>query len=371
MSEKKIRIISFDVPYPPDYGGVVDVFYKIKSLAELGVKIHLHCYSYGREVAPELERYCSSVEYYKRSLSPIHLINPLPFIVAGRVNENLIDHLSHSHEPLFFEGLHTCSHLAHPMLDDRLKMVRMHNIEHDYYKSLAQNEGRPLRKTYFNLEAKKLKSFENVLDAANCIFSISPNDTEKLASRFGNVSYLPAFHSNESAFYNPNREKFVLYHGNLNVPENEVACKFLINEIFKNSGHKLIIAGSNPKKQLRQLIESSENVKGIYNPGDMVLTKLLRNAKVSILPAFQNTGIKLKLIAAMFNAGHILTNKTMVENTGLEQYCQIANDPGGMTRILDDLMNRKFLKEEFEARVDFLDQKFNNLENAGIIADHL
>jgi len=31
-----LHIISFNIPYPPDYGGVMDVFYKIKALHDLG-----------------------------------------------------------------------------------------------------------------------------------------------------------------------------------------------------------------------------------------------------------------------------------------------------------------------------------------------
>ncbi|MCX6283192.1 MAG: mannosyltransferase, partial [Bacteroidetes bacterium] len=42
--EQHLHIVSFDIPYPPDYGGVIDVYYKIKTLSEAGVKIHLHCF---------------------------------------------------------------------------------------------------------------------------------------------------------------------------------------------------------------------------------------------------------------------------------------------------------------------------------------
>ena len=31
---KEIHIITFDIPYPANYGGVIDVFYKIKALKE-------------------------------------------------------------------------------------------------------------------------------------------------------------------------------------------------------------------------------------------------------------------------------------------------------------------------------------------------
>ena len=32
-----LHLVSFDVPYPPDYGGVIDVYNKIKTLYQVGV----------------------------------------------------------------------------------------------------------------------------------------------------------------------------------------------------------------------------------------------------------------------------------------------------------------------------------------------
>ena len=58
MKEQRLHIVSFDVPFPPNYGGVVDVFYKIRALHKLGVKIHLHCFEYGRGEQKELDKYC-------------------------------------------------------------------------------------------------------------------------------------------------------------------------------------------------------------------------------------------------------------------------------------------------------------------------
>jgi hypothetical protein len=52
--DKHLHIVCLDIPYPADYGGVVDLFYKIKSLHQLGVKIHLHCFTKDREPQDEL-----------------------------------------------------------------------------------------------------------------------------------------------------------------------------------------------------------------------------------------------------------------------------------------------------------------------------
>ena len=62
FSPEEIHIITHQVPWPVDFGGVFDLFYKIKSLSEVGVKIHLHCFTKNDETVPILNRYCESVK---------------------------------------------------------------------------------------------------------------------------------------------------------------------------------------------------------------------------------------------------------------------------------------------------------------------
>src|SRR5690554_3261962 len=85
--EKHLHIVSFSIPWPPDYGGAMDVFYKIKALAQMGIKIHLHCFQYDREPAPELEEFCTEVHYYSRQLGLVRQFSSLPYIVKTRINE--------------------------------------------------------------------------------------------------------------------------------------------------------------------------------------------------------------------------------------------------------------------------------------------
>jgi hypothetical protein len=56
LKSKHLHIISFDVPYPANYGGVIDIYYKLKALKKQGIKIHLHCYGYGRTKAKAHEK---------------------------------------------------------------------------------------------------------------------------------------------------------------------------------------------------------------------------------------------------------------------------------------------------------------------------
>ena len=53
--DKYLNIVSFNIPYPANYGGVIDVYYKLEALRACGVKLILHCFEYERPHAPELE----------------------------------------------------------------------------------------------------------------------------------------------------------------------------------------------------------------------------------------------------------------------------------------------------------------------------
>ena len=77
MTEQHLHIISFDIPYPPNYGGVVDIFFKLRALSSLGVKIHLHCFQYGRLKSVELDKLCFSVNYYQRKTTKLKLFAKL------------------------------------------------------------------------------------------------------------------------------------------------------------------------------------------------------------------------------------------------------------------------------------------------------
>jgi hypothetical protein len=77
----QLHIISFNVPYPPDYGGVMDVFYKIKTLYDYGVKIRLHCFEYGRKESEVLKQVCEEVYYYKREHSFRDFTSLLPTLL--------------------------------------------------------------------------------------------------------------------------------------------------------------------------------------------------------------------------------------------------------------------------------------------------
>lgn len=364
MAHPRLHIVSFDIPFPASYGGVIDVFYKIKALHAAGVKITLHCFQYGRKQSAELNKYCADVFYYSRNNSPLRLFDSEPFIVSSRRSDVLLQRLCADDAPILFEGLHCCAYVNHPSLKDRRKIVRTHNIEHDYYRALERVEKKWSRRQYFRREASKLERFESVLHSAQHVLAISPADAVDLSRRYKNVEHVMAFHANESVTCQEGSGTFAFYHGNLEVGENNQAALFLVNEVFRSLDYPLVIAGNNPSVELRTAVSGMKNVTIKANIATEEIDALISQAHINILPTFQATGIKLKLLVALFNGRHCLVNAPMVANTGLESLCVIREDASSMRAEVQNLLNVPFTKADVERRLQVLGDRFSNKMNA-------
>lgn len=362
--EKSIQLVAFNVPYPPDYGGVIDVFYKIKALSESGVLVYLHCFEYNRPRAKELEKYCAKVFYYQRKKGVRYQLSAKPYIVITRNNDQLLRNLSSVNSPILFEGLHTCYFLGHPALSNHLQLVRTHNVEHDYYLNLAQSEPNLFRKIYFRIEAIKLKKYEKVLKKAAHLLCISPNDNFYFNHQYGNSHFIPAFHPFNEIKSKGGRGSYVLFHGNLSVPENVDAVDFLLDHVFNKIDKPIIIAGKDPKDRLSRKIARFPHIQLVANPEGAQMEKLIQEAQICILPTFQDTGLKLKLLASLFSGRFCITNSPMVHKTGLEHLCHLADTPNEMVAKINELFEHDFLPEDIEKRKLILEDTFSNRLNA-------
>lgn len=365
----KLHLVAFNVPYPANNGGLIDVFCKIRALHGAGIAVILHCYEYGRPHAAELDRHCESVHYYKRDTGKAGLFHTLPYIVVGRRSEELVQRLAADDVPVLLEGLHCCGILDHPALAHKKIYVRTHNVEHDYYRGLAQVERNIFKRYYFTNEAAKLERFEEILTRATGLFAISRADTLYFTHKYPHtrVWNVPAFHLSDEVKPGPEVNDYALYHGSLDVGENNHAALRLVQEVFNDLPYTLIIAGQNPSKELRQACEGKENIrlKSKVNTADIL--DLVGRARVNVLPTWQSTGIKLKLLMALFGGRHCLVNEQMVKDTGLESLCRIENTPEGMKTALHELFRQEFTEQEHLYRKRILEQSFSNAHGAEII----
>lgn len=368
MPGLNLNIVSFDVPSPPNYGGVIDVFYKIKALHKLGVNIHLHCFEYGRTKQEELKQYCKEIYFYKRKTGVIQQFSFLPYIIFSRRNQKLLSHLNSNEYPILFEGLHTTYYLLKGHFQNRTILFRSHNIEHDYYSSLAKREGNFIKKIYFHKESILLKKALNKLPSHVIIGAISQADQEYLSRFFERTFWLPPFHSNESIQSKIGIGKYVLYHGNLSVSENIEIAEQLIEQ-FANQKLNLVIAGKNPVDYLTTLISQVENITLIADPSNLDMQNLIQDAHLILLPTNQATGIKLKLIESLYQGRFCIANRAMVDQTQLESLVHFTESEFYAVSLR--LMDQVFSQEEIKKRISILDQHYSNKKNSKLIVDLL
>ncbi|WP_207493290.1 glycosyltransferase [Aridibaculum aurantiacum] len=363
--DQHIHIICLNVPYPVNYGGVFDLFYKLPALHKLGVKIHLHCFEYGRGEQPELNKYCASVHYYKRSTGPGAFSFSLPYIVSSRKNEELLARLAQDDHPILMEGIH-CTYLLHDTrFTNRKCFVRLHNVEYIYYNHLADHTNNLLKKAYYKWESKLLTSYEKKTACKATFWSVIEPDAE-IYRRLGckRISFLPLFLPPWKVNSKEGKGTYCLYHGDLSVAENEKAVEWLLTNILQDIDIPLVIAGKNPSNSLYKKTEGRTDVCLVANPGNEEMQDMIAKAHMHLIPSFNNTGIKLKLINALFNGRHCVVNNSTVKGTGLEAACLIANTAAEMKHMILEYYQKPFTEKDLQVRHQLLDHMFDNDANA-------
>lgn len=369
-NRKIVHVVAFNVPYPPNYGGIIDIYYKLKALNNAGIGILLHCFVYERGEAKELESICQKIYYYKRKAGISYILNKLPYIVVTRQIPELEKNLLADNFPVIFEGLHTTALLQKCKNAGKKVYVRTHNIEDKYYRMLAKSEKNLLRKIYLRSESKKLGDYESILQEADNLLAISTTDTAYFKEKYGECIHVPAFHQHEELTIQKGKGDYLLFHGNLSVPENENALIYLVKNVLSRIKYRVIIAGKDPGKNIKRMCQKYPNLQLVSNPVGEEMDKLVGEAQINLLYTYQPTGLKLKLLHSLFGGRHCLANPLMLSGSDLENLCQIYHSPVEAISLIDELMKTSFSEADIEKRKSGLTQ-YSNTFGAGRIIEIL
>ncbi len=366
MTEKHLHIVTHEVPWPANYGAVIDLFYKIKALHAQGINIHLHCFSTNMQPQDELNKYCSSVQYYQRKNNISSFSFSIPYIVNSRANEELIANVQKDNHPVLLEGIHCTFFLNNDKISNRKVVLRLHNVEFEYYKQLARQEKNLFKKFYYAHESRLLKKYEKAIANKAHVVAVSKADVDLYKKEFNAdaVQYMPVFLPYTLAIGKEGKGCFCLYHGNLAINENEEAATWLLKNVFTGNDTPFVIAGKNPSAKLQKLAHEHTNTCLVANPSEKEMQDMICKAQVHVLPSLNNTGIKLKLLNAAFNGRHCLVNKAAATGSGLETCCHIAETAEEFKARIKDLYEQPFTEQEIQQRQGLLQTQYNNEVNA-------
>ncbi len=369
MNERSLHIISFDNPFPPNYGGVIDVYYKVKALHLLDVKIHLHCFV--DDIPSDysaLETVTEKVYFYKRKNKFWSCFQIIPFSVHSRFSHKLIERLNQDDFPVFFEGLQSTAVLNHIVKRPGKVFLRLHNNEEKYYKGISKSEKNSLRKWAYRLESTKYKVYQkSIFQQFDNVFTLSETENFEVNSTAGNGVYIPVFHGNNEVKRHSEYGRFALYHGDLRISDNLKAVDFLISVFKKLPDYKLIIASAAGRKFVESKIKNTPSIEFTEIKQESDLKQLFDEAHLHVLYSFQQSGTKLKVINALFKGRFCLINSNMVDDKRIKKLCLLAENETEFKKKIELAMQTPFSSDSYRESVlkEVLDDSKNAKQLAG------
>lgn len=360
----RLHIVCLDAPSPPDYGGAIDMYYKIKALAKAGKKISLHYFNYNSQRHTQgLDEYCEEIYSYDRKSLFQSLPLFTPHIINSRTNQELIERLNRDHDPVLLEGLH-CSGVIPYLHEKKRIIIRMHNEESAYYHHLSKGKKNGLKKLYFSQESRLVKRFQNKLSKNIPLAVLSSTDAAFFTGNgFTTVHFIPCFIPWQQVHIARGRGPYCLYHGNMLVSENEEAAAWLIQNVYSQINHPLVIAGKGISKSLQQKGLKHRHISFVDNPSIKQVDELVQNAHINVLPSMNSTGVKLKLLNALLNGRHCITNDAGIKGSLISSGVVVKNLAEEWRIEIERLMSEEFTPSAIDSRREIL-SLYNNRLNA-------
>ena len=327
----KVTFIFNEMPYPPNHGGRVDVWRRIKAFKRAGIGIQFICWVGDQPRSQpmpahldELRNYVDEIHLFtigsdliSRILRLIRLTKYSSHVASRILNRAAAATLlsavgSYRPDAVWLDAIYggeiaisISEHLGIPLY------VRSHNIEHRYMKGQALL-ARSLRdRLMWGLAVFHLKKYEtSLLQRSKYFFDCSYDDLLFWEGQgLGNGYYLPQTIDPETDLLaspaSPwtSRQFDVVFMGNLHSPNNVQGLLWFITEVLpfviaSRPDVTVLIAGSHPAQVIRDACAQRPNVTLVANPESSA--DVYRAGKVLVNPVLAGSGVMVKSIEMLF-----------------------------------------------------------------------
>lgn len=348
---KKLVVLSSRFPYPLVKGDKLRLYHQLKYLSK-HFEIHLLStieVDLNQGVAHEVTQYCKSFKYFRipKSSQAIglatNIFSSLPFQVKyffdKKIKERIAEEVMRIEPDIVFCQLIRmapyANDLEYPLVIDYMDAFSL--IMNRQYKS----EKRFYKKWFYNLEAKRLKRYEQkVQNNYQAKTIISEQDKNALEGITGlevitNGVDLDYFERAES----PIKHYDILFAGNMGYKPNVAAAKYLIKEIVEEQTYKVLIAGARPITEVQQLASKDVTISGWVKD----IRDAYHKSKIFVAPLFEGAGQQNKILQAMAIGVPCITTHLVNNAIGAKDGTEvlIANDKESfkahIKRLLGDI----------------------------------
>ncbi len=319
----KILQVCKKFPYPPKDGEMIAIFNFSQSFVTLGHELTIVSLN-------------TNKHYYNTDLIPAELKNQIQFITTDINTDisiiqaaksiclnkayNIQRFYSASFETqlihllkrqifdlVLLEGLPVLLYLEAIRKNTKAHIAyRAHNVEYEIWDRLANNTSHPLKKLYYKILAKQVKSFEKLnLSKVDSLISISERDASILQalSNISNSYVAPACIDEKTIKIDTTHTSFksIFFLGALDWIPNIEGMQWFIDKIFPAilsscPNTHLYIGGRNIPASFYE-----NKLQNIHILGEIKEVNELMNAhQIMIVPLLTGSGMRIKIIEAMF-----------------------------------------------------------------------
>lgn len=368
-----------DCPYPPTNGIRSDIWHRLVAMCRLGCRVHVVITTRGsvpgeRELA-EVRKIADKVDLVPREITAGAIFTRQPILVAtNRSLKSLL--LEEEYDLALADSELMAPIFDNPRLRAKLRVVRVHNDETRYYRTLAKAEERPLWKAFFALESLRFRRFSpGLFDKVDGLWFISESERDRIALESANIGsksfWLPpaidlCAYPRRARLQVGSRE--VLIVGGLKGPLNREGIRWYIRHVHpilrQDDAYRLTIAGSTGgSKKARSFVAGIADTERCEVHVDRAdLSPLYSRASVMVNPMQSGAGVKLKTIHAALEGRPLVTTSVGAEGSGLKnrEHIRVEDDPARFAAAIREIFERpdeaermtdrayQFLREQYD-----------------------
>jgi len=331
----KILFLTTQLPYPPVSGGVIKTWNLVKHWAKEELMIVCALKEGEEEYVEEFKKKLPGVELFAipfdRKRSALNLLRSYftsPSLNVFRNYNKDLNEKANEWAPqcdLIFVDHYEMGQYV-PKSFKKPVVLHEHNAEFVMWERLAELEKNPIKKTLIMLEAARIKKTEkNYAERSSVVFA-APNDIEELVSIGINRDKLePTYHLGEDFLLErpdlsfDQTEEALLFVGTLTWEANVDGLLWFLEKIYpavlrKHPNIRFYIVGKNPDQRL---LSQAQKFKSVEFTGFVEdLEPYFKKARAFVIPLRFGSGIKVKLLNAMYRGIPIVT--TPIGTEGLE-----------------------------------------------------
>lgn len=306
---QRVTIMCHDMPYPPNHGGRIAMLNRIKALNKKNIQIQVIAWTkhIDQSHVEHLKKYCSDIIVFKSNLRYSMLKLKWPFGVASHtLSANKQCELQNKIKTfgskiIFVDGIYSADPAIKTAeaLDIPIAYLS-HNIEFLHMVDQVKSSAKVSNKIRYLFDAPRMYFTEKLIrKKSDYVFDICEEDKSFWARKIGSQSavILPAIAIREPDVIDTQNDIDILYTGNLYNSNNLDGLIWFIKNVFaeivKTKQVKMVVAGSNPKKELVSICKEFR-IELIKNPIDM--QEYYKRAKLLVNPVMQVNGINIKMI---------------------------------------------------------------------------